>query len=101
MTTDTTTTDKPTLTPRGVDFGEEYSSVRQDYEEYHDPAYEDDEVVIYADHARYEYSTIAKETDRSWEAVNGIFADVARDKVEDSDLVFASVDPIVLAKPQE
>ena len=101
MTTTTTQSTSPVLTPQGVDFGEQYSTVKRQYDDHgHDVAYEDDEVVIYVDEARYEYSKIAKETGRTWEAVNGICADVARDKIDDAHLVFAAVDPVVLAKPE-
>lgn len=90
----------PCLTEFGIDYGTEYSDARQDYQEFRgDPAYEDGEVIVFTDDSGYEYNEIARETGRSWEAVNRIFHDVASDRVEDHHTVWSDSWPVVLVKP--
>jgi len=96
----TTETHMVELTDCGIDLGDRYHDVVDDYLSYDiSVVHEDDEVIIFMDTSRHDIGEWSHTLSESWDDVNSVMHDVAYTRVDDAHLVFSAVDPIVFSKP--
>jgi len=96
----TTDNNKIQLTDDGIDLGDAYTRVVDEYRSYDiDVEHEDERRIIFVDTSRYDIGEWAADLGESWDDVNRVVHSVADACVDNAHLVFSAVDPIVFVKP--
>jgi len=94
-----TNTHNMQLTDSGIDLGDTYHDVVDEYRSYDSTVeYEDDDVIIFVDKSRHDIGEWSADLEEPWDDVNRVMHAVAEERVNDAHLVFSAVDPIVFVK---
>lgn len=89
------------LTDQGIELGEWYDSVTHKMDQWYDnvtEVYDDDEMTIYADTAGKDAAYWAGMLGYTWETVEEIFQNSARERISHYKDVFDDADPVVFVR---